>query len=301
MTGLDPGSPGEMLDTFFVLDVESIGLHGEGFACGFVVLHTDGRVLTEGLHACPPGAAAADPSEEGAGRQWVAQHCPPLDPQLSTPRDVRDAFWREWLIWQRAGAVLIADCPWPVEARFVSACIADLPQRRAHGPYPLMDVGSVLYAAGFDPTGTFERETRELPQHDPLADARQSARLLLEARRVLARRRDWEEKARRPPLRESVTLDPSPAVKLCHECRMHDTAPHGEIRCMHPLVNKRDPWALSRPDGAPHGSDCRSERSRRWPFGACGMRGALWTPHHRWPRSAPPMPPIKPPREESPR
>jgi hypothetical protein len=49
------------------------------------------------------------------------------------------------------------------------------------GPYPLVDVASVRLAAGLDPLGAYDRTAGELPVHNPLADARQSARLLLEA------------------------------------------------------------------------------------------------------------------------
>jgi hypothetical protein len=72
--------------------------------------------------------------------------------------------------------------PWPVEAHFLSECVADRPQEREwQGPYPLLDVASVRLAAGLDPLATVDRLPSELPAHDPLADSRQSARLLVEA------------------------------------------------------------------------------------------------------------------------
>ena len=95
--------------------------------------------------------------------------------------DMRTAFWDWWKSKQDC-PVLVADCPWPVEARFLLACVEDAwPTRNWEGPYPLIDVASVRLAAGLDPLGQGDRLPGELPAHDPLADARQSARLYLEA------------------------------------------------------------------------------------------------------------------------
>lgn len=281
--GSDPPS------TLFVLDVESIGLRGEGFAAGFVVMHEDGRILTEHLLSCEPDAAGAwhDGQES---RAWVRENCPALNPQFAKPADLRTAFWREWAVWQRTGAVMLADCPYPVESRFLEQCIADNSERARQAPYPLLDVGSVLYAAGMDPVGTYDRQPAELPKHDPLADARQSARLLLEALRALRHR---QERARQvenmPPgwmLVEPITENVTPALKLCQDCRWHDTGPGAGLNCLHPAVQRGDSWALARSPSQADGSSCVVERARRWPFGACGRRGALWAPIHRWPREA---------------
>lgn len=167
-----------------VFDVESVGLHGEGFAVGFVILE-DGRVIASGSCACPLDAARGDASD----RKWVqdnvtlpAQHVP-----RSSPREVREWFWGIWTRYKKDGAELWTDCGWPVEANFLSACIADEPLgRKWEGPYPLHDVALVIKAAGGDPLATNLREPGEEPAHNPLTDARQSARLLLEAEYALA-------------------------------------------------------------------------------------------------------------------
>jgi hypothetical protein len=166
------------VNLYLVVDVESIGLHGEGYAAGWVVVDGHGVEQASGRWACPPEAALGNE----AARVWVAANVPDLPATHATPREVRDGFWRLWLSWKDRGAVLAADCPWPVEARFLAGCVDDDPTRREwEGPYPLIDVASVRLAAGFDPLGTTERRPGELPEHDPLADARQSARLLVEA------------------------------------------------------------------------------------------------------------------------
>lgn len=47
--------------------------------------------------------------------------------------------------------------------------------------FMVFDVASVRLAAGLDPLASAPRLDGELPAHDPLRDARQSARLLIEA------------------------------------------------------------------------------------------------------------------------
>jgi hypothetical protein len=100
---------------------------------------------------------------------------------------MRDEFWNDWTCWRLKGAVLAADCPYPVESKFLLECVADshLRQRTDGSPYPLLDVASVLVAAGKDPTAQYDRLPDEVPLHNPVADARQSARLLMEALRIL--------------------------------------------------------------------------------------------------------------------
>jgi hypothetical protein len=173
-------------DLFLVFDVESVGLHGEGFAWGGVVVDERGKVLDYRPGWCPPESAAGTDD----GRKWVAEnwHAPDLPP-AGGPRQLRKRFWDWWRWWKARGAVLAADCAWPVEARFLAACVDDDPAPRAwEGPYPLIDVGSVLLAAGMDPLGKYDRLPDELPEHDPLCDARQSARLLCEALTLIRRR-----------------------------------------------------------------------------------------------------------------
>lgn len=162
---------------WLVFDVESVGLHGEGFAVGWVVWDQKRGYVADGYVACDPDAANG--TEEA--REWVRANVK-VKPDRADPRGVRDFFWTVWRDWAAEGAVLAADVAWPVEARFLADCISDVPTEREWlGPYPLIDIASVRLAAGFDPLGTYDRLPNELPEHNPLNDARQSMRLLLEA------------------------------------------------------------------------------------------------------------------------
>lgn len=163
--------------TFMVFDVESIGLHGEGFAVGWVVIDEYGEELEASHIGCPADAA----SGSAVNRTWVNKNVPQIRTAYS-PLEVRELFWNAWLEWKHKGALLAAECAWPVEASFLSHCVAEDPTAREwQGPYPLIDIASVRLAAGFDPLAKCDRFADELPEHNPLADARQSARLLIEA------------------------------------------------------------------------------------------------------------------------
>lgn len=165
-----------MTELFMVFDVESVGLHGEGFAVAWVVVNRKGERLGEGCLSCDPALCKGS----DANRAWVAANVPKLIETSPTPQHLRNTFWRIWRHWADQGAVLAADCAWPVEAGFLSACVRMNPHEREwQGPYPLHDIASIALALGHDPLATTERLADELPTHHPLMDARQSARQLL--------------------------------------------------------------------------------------------------------------------------
>ena len=157
------------------LDVESNGLHGEGFAIGAVLLAADGTEAATFYARCPIGGDV-DP--------WVRDNVlPPLAdaPETHpTARAMRDAFW-QWMAEHREGALIVADCGWPVEAGMLSACVADDPSRAFAGPYPLHEVATLLVAAGLDPMASYAERVLSPAarvahrKHHPTDDARVSA------------------------------------------------------------------------------------------------------------------------------
>lgn len=165
---------------YFVFDVESVGLHGHAFAVAGGVFAANGAEQYGFQFAVDLGSMEGTTDD----LRWVEENVPMLEPTHRTPKKMRDAFWEEW---ERAkknypGIVAAADCGWPVEARFLCACIDDDPEvRRWSGPYPFLEISSVLLAAGMDPLANYDRLPSETPKHHPYADAVQSARLLSEA------------------------------------------------------------------------------------------------------------------------
>lgn len=159
----------------FVFDVESIGLHGEAFAVAGGI-YTQRGPLREFCFAAPLHEAIGSIED----REWVRENVPYKEIEVTHQRfrDMRSAFWAEWLEARRLGCNAAADCNWPVEANFLSACVADQPeQRKWEGPYPFVDIGSLILAHGGNPLAEFPRIEGEERKHHPLHDARQSARL----------------------------------------------------------------------------------------------------------------------------
>ena len=172
-----------------IFDVESVGLAGDGFAVGWVVLDGE-KEVEHGLFACPCENGHGSP----AGLAWIKQNLPHriLNPETSdpiyraTPYTVREAFWD---MWQRAGGreiELWGDCAWPVEARFLIDAVDDSRgsssrtypcPREMEGPYPLLDISTLFRAcrAMGKPVADFS----PVEPHNPLEDARASARTLL--------------------------------------------------------------------------------------------------------------------------
>jgi hypothetical protein len=164
-----------MIHNFYLhFDVESIGLHGEGFAVGVCVVNSFGETVETRVFACSPSAAKGETQD----RKWVEENVPVLEYNESSPLGVRNAFWDYWGYWRRSGGVLVADCAWPVETRFLSDCVTDdLDNRRYEGPYPLFDLSTLLLANGMNAHTNYTRHDDEMPPHHPLMDARQSARI----------------------------------------------------------------------------------------------------------------------------
>jgi len=162
------------MNSYFVFDVESVGLHGEGFAVGGGVFLANGAIQWGFCLACPIDEA------EGLDydRSWVKRNVPVLDVTHHGTWGLRMAFWDHWMKAKREGSIMAADCLWPVEANFISACIRDDAQRLVDAPYPFLEIASFLQAAGMDPIATYDRTPSELPKHDPYCDAVQSARML---------------------------------------------------------------------------------------------------------------------------
>jgi hypothetical protein len=170
-----------MNDFYFVFDVESIGLHGEGFAVGGGVYGDEGNARWEFCFCCPTDTAEGLMED----RKWVENNIPTMEITHRSPLPLRMAFWDQWekAKEQYPNIIMAGECIWPVEANFLSRCIADDAQRLKTAPYPCHDISSIMLAAGMNPMKTYDRTESEKPVHNPLADARQSARLLSKALR----------------------------------------------------------------------------------------------------------------------
>lgn len=167
-------SSAHLRDTILSIDAETNGLGGLAFAVGISVSdHT--RELESAVFRCPiPGQV--DP--------WVAENVLPAldsveftcDDYWQMLADIRARFFRPE---QKPTRSVIAHVAWPVETTLLSHMLpGDLVW---DGPYPLVDVASVLLAHGHDPLSVddyLHAHGIDLPEgapHHPLYDARAAA------------------------------------------------------------------------------------------------------------------------------
>lgn len=173
---------------YFVFDVESAGLYGEGFAVGWVVVDHQGNERERGYLGAPFDSVDCDLDVREWMEQNVLPHLP--DPNCKNTIQLRKEFWWAWLRWEEKGAIAVADVPYPVETSFLRDCVLDMGKHVAYlAPYPLLDVATALLASGKDPVGSYDRLPSEKPVHHPTADSAHSARLLVVALRQTQQRK----------------------------------------------------------------------------------------------------------------
>ena len=164
---------------YFIFDVESIGLSGEGFAVAGGIF-IDGVLSDEFCFSCLPETTWGHMVD----RDWVKRNIPPIAVSHPGPVEMRESFWKLWSEMKSRFPLLVmaGECIYPVETNFINLCMGDYRVTgggvERNGPYPFLDISSVMQAAGMDPLATYERTANELPAHEPLADVRLSARLL---------------------------------------------------------------------------------------------------------------------------
>jgi len=158
-------------ENIFVFDVESISLHGTGFAVGAIVLNRGGTKVDQFELMSLEGAAVAS--------DWVKENVIPHLQDMTTcrfDRTLRDEFY-EFYMKHKDTAEIWSDCNFPVETNFLSEIVKDdWVNRQWNMPYPLKDI-STLFDVEID-----RIEACGIPglrKHNPFDDARASAHLLL--------------------------------------------------------------------------------------------------------------------------
>ena len=159
------------------VDAESDGLAGQVFCVAMNVttaLHGPVLELDSVVFRCP----ISPPVEP-----WVETNVLPaiadVDVDCADYRELLTKVLRWHRQWTELGVRTLTHVPWPVEARLFT----DLYPGSAvwDGPYPLLDVAPLLFAAGYDPTSVdafLQERGVAMPQgspHNPLYDVRAAA------------------------------------------------------------------------------------------------------------------------------
>jgi hypothetical protein len=168
------GRKTESVYVFF--DVECRGLFGEAFAWGYFATKDDGTFLGSDICCAPVDLAGFTPwgmpEDNRATEDWLRQNV------LPHAWFCNMKTFAEMAKEQKERLYYVADVASPCETNFLALCYADKGDAIAPlMPYPLLDVSTLLLAKGYDPTATFARMDDELPAHNPVCDAMQSARI----------------------------------------------------------------------------------------------------------------------------
>lgn len=158
---------------FLVFDVESVGINGHAFAWGACV--TVGGHIIDSAHGAME--LKFDWRDDPDDVDWVRENIPYLQPNCDGEYELYESaveFFKK-----HNDALFAAECPYPVEHNFLNTAKKLIQEFKQ--PYPILDITTTMMAAGMDAMSTFPRHKSELPKHDPLRDAFQSARLLHEA------------------------------------------------------------------------------------------------------------------------
>lgn len=160
-----------MTQTLFIFDVESVGLYGTGFAVAVVVYDRGTKtVLEQHYFACSPESVAGLFEDHA----WIKEHVIPFlpHPKLDLPEEVRQVFWELYIKTKTTypNVSIWADCGYPVEAKFLQACVCDRAnnERTWQAPYPLQEIATVRTVLGLDPTLAYDLS--EDKRHNPLEE-----------------------------------------------------------------------------------------------------------------------------------
>lgn len=162
-------------------DVETVGLYGEPFAIGATVMMQLKEDIVEIDHFYGQTELHSNSNSTESDLQFVKESVFPVQygDKLSSVRELRDKFWK---FYETHSTVpIVVDCGTPVEAYFLRQCVLDdFEARKWKAPYPLHELGTLLLIRGKNPIGIYSRKENESLVHNPLHDARQTARLWLE-------------------------------------------------------------------------------------------------------------------------
>lgn len=164
-----------MADLVISIDAESNGLAGRAFCVGMTLSDSTGE-LDFRVFRCPVGEVAVN--------DWVRDNVLPAITDVPETLAEYPFLLAEVYAtidrWGGRQVPLIAHVAWPVEARLLLDVYSG--ERVWDGPYPLIDVASMLLAKGHDPftvDGYLAAHGIDKPEgspHHPLYDARAAER-----------------------------------------------------------------------------------------------------------------------------
>jgi hypothetical protein len=168
-----------------VIDVESMGLYGEGFAVATVIYdRLNKEFLEKRLIVCPHDTATNGHYTK-SDYEWIEANVIPYLVEdddridLDSPREVRDTWYHHYQMDKlycgpenisiTDNLSVWADCGYPVESNFLrQVAIENLRDRSWLMPYPLNEIATVRALVGLHPTASYDLPKEQ--QHNPLSE-----------------------------------------------------------------------------------------------------------------------------------
>ncbi|HFI0468329.1 TPA: hypothetical protein ACGOYW_001750 [Streptococcus suis] len=160
----------------FIIDAETDGLYGPLLTIAVLVTNSKGEVLESFYGGLPAHiAVASDP--------WVVDNVLPFISEYQAFDSEEALLEKVWSLWSdhREDSLCFADVPHPIESRIFSKMVTDHQEERYYqGPFPLIDIASILLGKGYSPLVDRESLVRDFQghRHNALDDVRLSNHLL---------------------------------------------------------------------------------------------------------------------------
>ena len=160
-----------MLEKYLFVDAETNGLYGEFITVAMIVTDENGNEID-----CFYEGIKIDAKSEYT--KWVIDNVLPYLGEYTvreTQEELLKEVWKFWLKW-KGQVYVIADIPYPVEARLFSKCVEEnVEEREFLAPFPLLDLGSMLFIKNKEPLierDSLLQEQREGIVHNALSDVK---------------------------------------------------------------------------------------------------------------------------------
>ena len=153
----------------FFIDAETDGLNGSFISVAIIVTDMECKEI-ERLY-CGISKEKLDVKDE-----WTIKNVLPILGQYEEVNNEEELLERVWQSWEKYSncAYAIGDVIFPVEARLFQKCIMkNVSERGMQGPFPLLDLASLLYANKIDPLCDREKilcNQNDNLQHNALYD-----------------------------------------------------------------------------------------------------------------------------------
>ena len=156
------------------VDAETDGLYGAFLTVGMLAADISGREIERAYYGIrKENIQITD--------EWTKQHVLPLMGDYEVCGSEDELLEKVWAFWKRYehDAYGVADVAYPVEARLLERCVRQYEQeRKGYGPFPLLDMSSLLLARGIGPLKEREALLTQRPsgeKHNALYDVLVSA------------------------------------------------------------------------------------------------------------------------------